>query len=522
MPSLTGRLVAVCGAVRSRLNAVCLDAMLWDALSVTGLGVRSEAVDSRSRPLRYVPCQVVSPDHELWTPVTFTSTEINIPDDLAVDAPALRSLAMAIEGFDPAIFESDDMRRALARRDIQRVYRILVGAGVAQRYLAELVGQSQSEVSEILRGRQVQSYDVLVRIAEGLHVSRSAMGLAYAGVDEGDVDAEVDEAMRRRALLAAGTLALFGSPILGEVLEIPHRPDKPTPLPSRLSQLDVDAMARLTRALEAEARFYGGGMSVISPVAQRAERLLEVPATDAIKTGLMTSVADLHNVAAWSAFDSHDDETARYHFARAMSLGNVGDGYQYAKAAYLAGVSTAERGHYNDGIKLMQLGQIRLGANLPGERARELAAWINVDMACALAHMGATDAARSSLSRARSGWRAPDLDDDADMNWVTALAEMHLDRTDVAEQLVSSSVQRWNDTKDRRQAVLGRITLAQLHVQTGDSRAAQLAHQAITDVRELRSVRARERLAPLVRALDAHPEPQYRELAAAARRGTAV
>jgi hypothetical protein len=32
----------------------------------------------------------------------------------------------------------------------------------------------------------------------------------------------------------------------------------------------------------------------------------------------------------------------RYHFARAMSLGNQGDGVQYAKAAYLAGVSTAE------------------------------------------------------------------------------------------------------------------------------------------------------------------------------------
>lgn len=75
---------------------------------------------------------------------------------------------MSIKGVDSAIFERADMRTALAQRDITTVYRLLVAHGVAQRYLAELVGQSQSEVSEIISGRQVQSYDVLVRVAEGL------------------------------------------------------------------------------------------------------------------------------------------------------------------------------------------------------------------------------------------------------------------------------------------------------------------------------------------------------------------
>lgn len=432
---------------------------------------------------------------------------------------------MSIKGVDSSFFDEPKMREALRQRDIGRVYRLLVNHGVSQRYLAELVGQSQSEVSEILHGRQVQSYDVLVRVAEGLGVSRSAMGLAYAGCDEGagtPVYAEVDEDMRRRALLAAGAIALFGSPILGEVLELPERVAGPTPLPDRLATVDVEAIQRLTRTLEAEAQYWGGGMSVISPVAQRGERLLQAPSTDALKASMATALADLHNVAAWSAFDSHDDDMARHHFARAMSLGNQGDGIQYAKAAYLAGVSTAERGHYNDGIKFMQLAQMRLGEGPANQRTRELAGWINADMACALAHMGESDAARSSLRKAREGWQAPDLDDEADMHWVSALAEMYLDRTDVAEQLVSASVQRWSDTKDRRQAVLGRITLAQLHVQVGDSRGPQLAHQAIGDVSELRSVRARQRLGPLLRALDARPEPQYRELAAIARRGTAV
>jgi hypothetical protein len=236
----------------------------------------------------------------------------------------------------------------------------------------------------------------------------------------------VTEEMRRRALLAAGAVALFGRPVLGEVLELPDRPASATPLPDRLGVADVETMRELTCKLEAEAQYYGGGVEVLSPVATRAERLLKVPAADATKQALVTTLADLHNVAAWAAFDSHQDDTSRYHFARAMSLGNDSDGFQYARAAYLAGVSTAERGHFNDGIKLMQLGQMRLSEFPRAQRAGELAAWINADMACALGHMGATDVARSALARARGGWQAPDADDEADMQWVTALVEMHL------------------------------------------------------------------------------------------------
>jgi transcriptional regulator with XRE-family HTH domain len=92
---------------------------------------------------------------------------------------------MAIKGIDSPVFESQAMVRALAQRDIGAVYRLLVDHGVSQRYFASWFGQSQPEVSEILSGRQVQSYEVLVRIAEGLGVSRGAMGLAYAGDDEG-------------------------------------------------------------------------------------------------------------------------------------------------------------------------------------------------------------------------------------------------------------------------------------------------------------------------------------------------
>src|SRR6476660_9607475 len=104
--------------------------------------------------------------------------------------------------------------RACAERDITTLFRILRDGGLSQRRIADLVGISQSEVSEIFSGRQVQSYGVLERIAEGLDIPRGLMGLAY---DEGtEPEVEIDEAVERRKLLALAGAILCGVPVFGE------------------------------------------------------------------------------------------------------------------------------------------------------------------------------------------------------------------------------------------------------------------------------------------------------------------
>jgi transcriptional regulator with XRE-family HTH domain len=85
------------------------------------------------------------------------------------------------------------MRKALADRDIAGVYRILSGLGVTQRQIAAMTEQSQSEISEILDGRRVVAYDVLVRIAEGLSVPRGLMGLAYELADDANSTPETSD-----------------------------------------------------------------------------------------------------------------------------------------------------------------------------------------------------------------------------------------------------------------------------------------------------------------------------------------
>ncbi len=77
------------------------------------------------------------------------------------------------DAIDPATWTDPALQRALARRDVPAVYRLLTAAGMTQRRIAELTGQGQSEVSEILHGRYGQSYNVLARIADGLGVPRA-------------------------------------------------------------------------------------------------------------------------------------------------------------------------------------------------------------------------------------------------------------------------------------------------------------------------------------------------------------
>src|SRR5262249_45583934 len=128
-------------------------------------------------------------------------------------------------------WDDPDMRAALARHDLAEVYRRLKDAGLTQKTIAELTGQRESEIWEILsKRRPVMSYDVLVRIVDGLGVPRGWMGLAYDASSVGYVPAgledplrlptyeEVSDEVKRRALLAAATMAIADRPVLGAVM----------------------------------------------------------------------------------------------------------------------------------------------------------------------------------------------------------------------------------------------------------------------------------------------------------------
>jgi predicted XRE-type DNA-binding protein len=114
---------------------------------------------------------------------------VNIQPDPRGPRAARRTKAR--RWIDPVVWTRRDMRLALAERDVATIYRILQRFGVSQRRIATLTEQSQGEVSEIVAGkRQVVSYDVLIRIADGLEVARGWMGLGLdppEGIDHEEV-----------------------------------------------------------------------------------------------------------------------------------------------------------------------------------------------------------------------------------------------------------------------------------------------------------------------------------------------
>jgi transcriptional regulator with XRE-family HTH domain len=78
----------------------------------------------------------------------------------------------------PEIWESPEMREAVAARDVTKVFRLLQRVGMSQQRIAALTGQSQPEVSAIIHGRKVQAYDVLLRVTDGLGIPRGLAGMS--------------------------------------------------------------------------------------------------------------------------------------------------------------------------------------------------------------------------------------------------------------------------------------------------------------------------------------------------------
>ena len=414
-------------------------------------------------------------------------------------------------------------RRALARRDITTVYRLLTDAGITQQRIASLTGQLPSEVSEILKGRQVMAYNVLVRIADGFDVPRGWMGLAYDAqeVSTAPVVGEevVDENMKRRAMLAIASAALLGAPVLGELLALPTPPTTDTPLPSRLLPSDIAALKKLTAQLRAGARTYGGGAEVVTTVAARSRSLLSVPSSDSIESQLKSALADLHTLAGWCCVDSGLPDQARTFFATAMDLAaEAGDGVQFASALWHAGIQMRDAGAYDDDLKACQLGLIKLAEAPDAPGAAEMAAWLNTECARAAAAIGHGDAAERSLQAARE-WQPTTAYDIADMECVTSYVHLFLGRLDTAQRFAAHSVRHWAaEGASRREGVLADIALASIHTKTNQSDATTLAQRAIASVTPLQSLRTRQvKLAPLIKALDDRGDSTSRDLAHYAR-----
>ncbi len=446
-----------------------------------------------------------------------------------------------LPGQDPTLLALPGMRAALANHDISMMYRLLNSAGVPQRRIAELTGQSQSEGSESLKGRRVMAYEVLVRICVGLGIPREAMGLGwgtYAGDTAADAPGQAhapgeeddSDVLRRQCdhLLALAGTAAFGAavPGVGALLSAPATPRQPMAVPARIGRADVEAIRDVTHAIASAARTVGGQAGPACSLAHWADRCLGADASDPARQALLSALAELHVIAAWCCHDSQAPVQSYAHFCTAVDLAiQAQDSYQACYALRYAATMLLHRDKPTDALKLLQLAELHLAGACPDDpRVAALRGWLALLSELARARGGPVgiDSApvRSAVARARDGWQPPSLNrlhQQADFDLTTALTYLHLGKLDTAEAMAAPSVRTFATGTHRRGGVLAEITLARLHVMAGEPDAARLAAQAIESVIPTRSSVARLALAALAADLQARPRSDLHELARRAR-----
>ncbi|MFI7674768.1 helix-turn-helix domain-containing protein [Actinophytocola sp. NPDC049390] len=430
----------------------------------------------------------------------------------------MNSIGSQSSSVTPEAWEDQEMRNALAAREVSTIYKLLRRKGVSQRQIAAMTGQSQSEVSEILKGRQVMAYDVLVRIADGLGVPRGYMGLAYDEVTAQRVaersetpEAEEPENVKRRKFLAHAAAVAVGAHVLGADSGSWVSNPVLTPAPGRIGMTDVRQVEAATRALRSLDYQYGGGFCRDAVVAQLSwgQQMLNSSGADVVKQRLHVALADLHNLAGWTSFDVGLIDSARNHFGRALELAKAGESDELvANILYRMGRVYLHKEAPDDALKMFQLGQI--AAQQSGS---ELAvAVICANQAWAYAMMGHEEQTMKLIGRTRDEFARSNHGEAAD--WVkffneddvysmigtvhTVLAQkVDARHTKYAIPALTRAIDSYGDEVARNKA-FNLSSLATNHLLDGDiDHGSKVGVQAVDLAQHLKSKRVRDRLEPL-------------------------
>lgn len=405
-------------------------------------------------------------------------------------------------------------RSALARRDIAAVFGILRDAGVSQVHIARATGQRQSEVSEIIASRQVQSVPLLERIADGLGAPRGWMGLAYVDslAPEPVAPDDMTEDDRRRNLLRHAATVRWGSPVFGAADRI-HIHPAPTPMQSRIGFGDIQSLVSTTAGLEHLLGSLGGTPTsdALTAHARAGETLLRARMAKPVRRQLLDALADLHRIAGRAAGDAGLRDRSRQHYARGMSFAGAADS-KVLIIMNLRGEGTTELqfGGANDALKLFQLGL----STAPTPIFRAV---LENDSTWALARLGLTEEAHAALRRARDARQAANdepspQDFGRAMRHVEGCTQLTLGRFDLAVQALAAAV----DGADHavRCSTLNLSELATAQLSGGEVRVGlQTAARVVDKARTLRSVWVRDRLAPLQEAAAARRDSTCQDLA---------
>ena len=421
---------------------------------------------------------------------------------------------------DSALWQRQDMRAALAARDIAGVFRLLQRVGVSQRRIAALTGQSQSEISEILGGRHVVSYDVLARIADGLGVPRGHLGLAYDDATAHLVGAPPTAAVTPEEEDPSRLLSRVAQLTVGEAKINSEDLAQPVvlawaPAPEHVGLADVARLESVTAQLRATDYEHGGGACRDAVVSQLtwAQQLLNAQVGENASRALHVAVADLHYLAGWTSFDIGMLGPARRHLSRALEHARFADEPSLvARILYALGRVHLHHGWNGQAVRLFQLGLVQAQQSAHG-RAESM---LHANLAWAHAMSGDSRQAMAGLERARDTHTRSDSEpvphwlrffDSAELQAIRGMTLAYLPEP-TAEQR-AQAIERFSMSDALRELSMARSRAFErtamswlLFDEGAVEQAVQAGNEAVDLASRIRSQRVLDRFVPLRARLD--------------------
>ncbi|WP_225997101.1 tetratricopeptide repeat protein [Myceligenerans pegani] len=293
------------------------------------------------------------------------------------------------------------------------------------------------------------------------------------------------------------------------------------PVPTKVGAADVVQLKSLTATMRAVDYQYGGGAcrDAIAAQVRWAQQLLLADTSEKNRHDLLVALADLHNLAGWTSFDTGMFTVARRHFSRALEQAKaVGDQSLSANILYRMGRLHLHRGLPHEALRFFQLGQIAAQDSGCGVTT----SMICVNEAWAYAALGDRTQMGRSLNRARVEWEHADRDRAA--AWVQEFgrSDLHLHAVtgvvlttgpDVPAADMEQAIGHITHALDQRGPEMARsrtfdlTALATAHLRTGDiDEGLRAGQDVVASATTVRSVRTLDRFEPLQTALNDVPQ----------------
>jgi tetratricopeptide (TPR) repeat protein len=274
----------------------------------------------------------------------------------------------------------------------------------------------------------------------------------------------------------------------------------PPPHSARIGMSDVEQLEAQTHSLRSVDYQYGGGACRDAVIVRIywAQQLLAASATDVVRSRLLSAVADLHNLAGWTSFDSGQVGAAYHHFDRALDFARHDEDLT-TNIVYRRGRVHLHHGAPGDALAYFQRGAF---APLAASIMHSNEAWAYARQARSAEALRALGKAKDSFARADLS-HVPDwarFHDETDLTAMIGTVHAELGDTRQAIPALSSAIEGFGPTMARSWTFC-LIALASCHFLDGDDDQGQtVGMQAVSAAEGLRSERVWDRMRPMVQA----------------------